>query len=115
MAVAALPLAPACPDCAGTGDINGAPCYNGLCDRGRVASRRRRFSWRKAARGVLDAAATPAGTLVRWSVNLPGVGGAAAVSAGSGWVAHAVWHPLPAWGVGILVAGAFGLMADRRL
>jgi len=37
------------------------------------------------------------------------------VSYGAGWTAHSVWHPLPLWGAVLLIAGAFGLMMDRRL
>lgn len=116
MAVTALPLplADACPDCAGTGDINGAPCYS--CDGARTSRpRRRRWSWRRTALRAVDAAAVPAGTVVRWCRSLPGAGGAAAVSYGAGWTAHSVWHPLPLWGAVLLIAGAFGLMMDRRL
>lgn len=102
---------PFCPDCTGTGSINGAACYS--CGDG--AARARRLDWRGPLRGLAGRAATAAGTLVRWSSALPGVAGAAAVSAGAGWTAHAAWHPLPAWGVGLVVAGVFGLAADRRL
>jgi hypothetical protein len=60
-------------------------------------------------------AAAAAGTVVRWSLALPGVAGAAAVVVGVAGVTHAVWPRLPALWVGVLVAGVFGLAADRRL
>lgn len=113
MAVASVPLANPCPDCAGTGSINDAVCYS--CEGDRVARRRRRWSWRKPARRALEGLATPAGMLVGQLTRVPGIGGAAAVSYGAAWTAHSVWHPLPLWGVALVLGGVFGILADRRL
>ena len=60
-------------------------------------------------------AATAAGTLVRWSATVPGVGGAAAVTVGVAGLAHAIWPVLPMGYAVALVAGVFGLRLDRRL
>jgi len=65
--------------------------------------------------GWADRAATPAGTLVRWSASLPGIGGAAAVSYGVAAVVHGVFGQVPELGAALIVAGVFGLLADRRL
>ena len=113
MAVAALPMAGTCPDCAGTGAINGAECYG--CHGARFVRRRRRWSLRKSARRALEAVATPAGYVVGSLTSLPGIGGAGSLAYGTAWVAHDVWHPLPLWGVFMVAAGAFGLLLDRRL
>ena len=59
--------------------------------------------------------AAPAGTVVGWSVNLPGIGGAAAVSWGLADVAHSLIPVVPVLGVLAVVAGVFGLMIDRRM
>ena len=46
---------------------------------------------------------------------LPGIGGAAVFTAGSAMVVNGVWHQVPLLGVAALVAGVFGLLADRDL
>jgi hypothetical protein len=74
----------------------------------RVSLRGRLHGWSLAAAGA-------AGTVARWSAAIPGVGGAAAVSFGAAVVVHGVFRQVPALGVAALVAGVFGLLADRRL
>ena len=64
---------------------------------------------------MADSAAVPAGTVVRWSMSIPGIGGAAAVSYGAAAVVHGVFGQVPELGAGLLAAGIFGLLADRRL
>lgn len=56
--------------------------------------------------------ATASGTLVR---GVPGVGGAAAVTAGVAMIVHGVFGQVPAAGVALAVGGVFGLMIDRGL
>ncbi|HXT90553.1 MAG TPA: hypothetical protein VN714_14970 [Trebonia sp.] len=114
-----IPLRPQCRECYGGGEVNGLTCRE--CDgTGRhplaaplVAG------WRRAARGwslkAAEAAGKVTGRALAWSSALPGIGGAAAVSFGAAMVAHGVWRTLPEWGVFLLVAGVFGLMADRNL
>lgn len=111
-------LRPLCGECAGGGAINGVPCR--VCDgAGRQPVRERLTGWRKAVRDWAHARAEPAGKAVgrilRWSQTLPGIGGAACVSVGAAMTAHGMWHALPEWGVGLLAAGVFGLMADRNM
>jgi len=110
-AVTILP-GPACPHCKGGREINGVPCLD--CDgTGRQPARRRRWPWlRKRLLGAVDAAAVPAGLVVR---GLPGIGGAAVFTAGSAMVVHGIFHQVPLFGVAFLVAGVFGLLADRQL
>jgi len=114
-AVTILP-GPACLHCKGGQVINGVPCQD--CDgTGRQPTARPRWHWlrgrlRGRLRGVADAAAVPAGLAVR---GLPGIGGAAVFTAGSAMVVHGVFHQVPTIGVALLVAGAFGLIADRQL
>lgn len=109
---------PQCGECAGGGDINGLPC-RGCGGTGRVPGLVRLSGLRRAARSWSLAAAGAAGSVVgkalAWSVTLPELGGAAAVSLGAAMVAHGVWHALPETGVGLLVAGVFGLAAGRHL
>ena len=94
--------------------MNGVPCRS--CDGSGRARGRVRRDWRALLRsGPVLAAATFAGTVVGWSRTLPGVGGAAAVTAGLTVVAHAIWHWLPGYGVALLAAGAFGLLIDRGM
>jgi hypothetical protein len=110
-AVQILP-GPACPHCKGGRVINGVPC-DGCEGSGRQPAPRRRWRWlRGRLRGAADAAAVPAGTLVR---GLPGVGGAAVFTAGAAMVVHGVFRQVPLLGVAALVAGVFGLLMDRRL
>jgi hypothetical protein len=108
-----VPLAPSCPDCRGGGDVNGVPC-RGCEGRGRLRPAKR-LDWRGMGRRLLSAAAAPAGTVVRWSMSLPGLSGAAAVSYGSAAVLHGLVPRIPELGLALLVAGVFGLLADRRL
>lgn len=110
-AVTILP-GPACPHCKGGRVINGVPCVD--CEgTGRQLPARKR--WRRL-RGRLhraaDAAAVPAGSLVR---GLPGVLGAMSLGLGGAVVVHGIWHQVPVFGVVLLVAGVFGLLADREL
>lgn len=110
-AVTILP-GPACPHCKGGQVINGVPCED--CDgTGRQPAARPRWRrLRRRLRGAADAAAVPAGMAVR---GLPGIGGAAVFTAGSAMVVNGVWHQVPLLGVAALVAGVFGLLADRDL
>jgi hypothetical protein len=71
--------------------------------------------WRKLARSWPLAAATVAGTLVRWSASVPGVAGAAGVTIGAAMITHAIWPRVPLLAAALTVGGAFGLLADRRL
>ena len=113
LAAAAVPILPGplCVDCKGGQVINGVPCAR--CDgTGRVVARRRGRWLRRRLLGVADAAAVPAGLTVR---SLPGVLGAAAVSYGPALIVNGIWHQVPVLGVVLLVAGVFGVLADRRL
>jgi hypothetical protein len=113
LAAAVVPVVgPACPGCAGGGEVNGVPCLD--CGGSKRAPRARP-EWRKRLHRWADRAATPAGTVVRWSMSLPGIAGAAAVSYGVAAVVHGVFGQVPELGVGLLVAGVFGLVADRQL
>lgn len=119
-ATTTLPLLaqPACRECAGGGSINGVFCR--ACDgSGRMPALVRMSGLRKAARvwslKAADVAGKVTGRALAWSATLPGIGGAAAVSLGAAMVAHGVWRALPEWGVGLLVAGVFGIMADRHM
>lgn len=110
-AVTILP-GPACLHCKGGRVINGVPCLD--CEgTGRQPTRRRRWHWlRGRLHGAVDAAAVPAGLAVR---GLPGIGGAAVFTAGAAMVVHGVFRQVPLLGVAALVAGVFGLLADRGL
>jgi hypothetical protein len=55
------------------------------------------------------------GTVLGWSKTVPGVGGAAALTAGLSVLAHAAWHWVPLYAVALVVGGVFGLAMDRRL
>jgi hypothetical protein len=113
-AVRAPLAAPPCPGCAGGGEVNGLDCRE-CGGRGRVRGKVRR-EWRLLLRSrPVLAAAAAAGTVVGWSRTVPGVGGAAAVTYGVAVTVHGVFRQVPALGVAALVAGAFGLLADRRL
>lgn len=57
----------------------------------------------------------PAGTLVRWSMSLPGLAGAGAVSYGLAATMHGLVPRVPELGAVVLVAGVFALALDRRL
>lgn len=112
---AVIPLTgPSCLRCAGGGEVNGVTCPE--CGGSRTGRRpRHRWGVRGPAHRVALALAAPAGAVVGWSVNLPGIGGAAAVSWGLADVVHAVVPQVPALGVLTVAAGVFGLIADRRL
>lgn len=109
---------PACPGCAGGGEVNGVPCPE--CRGSRLAKPQgRRWSFRSSVHRLADALAVPAGSVVGtamgWSSLLPGVGGAAAVSWGAADVVHSLAPSVPMLGATVLVAGIFGLVMDRRL
>jgi hypothetical protein len=70
---------------------------------------------RKVLHGWSLRAAAAAGTVVHWSASLPGIGGAAAVTVGVSMIVHGVFRQVPELGAAALVAGVFGLLADRRL
>lgn len=114
---AVVPIGPPCPGCAGGGEVNGLECRE--CGGSTRLTPPRRRRWRRRLLRVADAAATPAGTVVGWSLaslsSLPGVLGAAGVSCGSAVVVHSVFGQVPELPVGLLVAGVFGLLLDRRL
>lgn len=99
----------ACADCAGGGEINGLPCRS--CKGGRrPPAVRRRFG-----RGWGLAAASAAGTVVRWSRSVPGVAGAAGVTIGAAMITHSVWPRVPLLAAALAVGGVFGLLMDRQL
>lgn len=109
-AVSFLP-GPLCAHCKGGQVINGVPCVD--CEgTGREIRRRRGHRLRSRLLGAVDAAAVPAGMTIR---SLPGVLGAAALAYGGAVVVHGVFHQVPLLGVAALVAGVFGLLADRGL
>jgi hypothetical protein len=64
---------------------------------------------------VAGALAVPAGTLVRWSMSLPGLAGAGAVSYGLAAVIHGLVPRVPELAAALAVAGVFALALDRRL
>jgi hypothetical protein len=109
-----VPIGPPCRRCAGGGELNGVVCPD--CGGSTRAGRpeRRRWRWPSPLR-VADALARPAGTLVRWSMSLPGVAGAGAVSYGLAAVVHGLAPRVPELAAGLLVAGVFALALDRRL
>lgn len=110
-----VPLAlPACPGCAGGGEVNGLSC-RGCGGTGRQGASRVRVPWRIMGRRAALAMAGPAGLVVGWSRTLPGVGGAAALTYGTAVIANSAWHWVPAYAVAALVGGAFALLMDRRL
>ena len=115
MTTATVPLSlPPCPGCAGGGEVNGLPCRE-CGGKGRQAARLARVRWRALSRRWSLAAAGAAGTLVRWTGAVPGVAGAAGVTIGAAMIIHGVFPRVPELGVAALVAGTFGLLADRRL
>ena len=107
-------LAPACHGCAGGGDVNGLPCRE-CGGRGRQRRPLVRAAWRGLLHRWSLAAAGAAGTAVRLSATIPGIGGAVAVSVGAALVVHGLLSQVPALGVGVLVGGVFALLVDRRL
>jgi hypothetical protein len=112
-AAPALRALPPCPDCAGGGEVNGVECRScGGSTRAGTAKRRWRFP---SPLRVADALAVPAGRLVRWSMSLPGLAGAGAVSYGSAAVVHGLVPRVPELAAGLAVAGVFALALDRRL
>lgn len=110
-----MPLAlPPCPGCAGGGEVNGLPCRD-CKGAGRAGRLPRSLRLRARLAGLPGAAATAAGTAVRWSLSLPGVLGAAGVSYGTAAVVHGVFRQVPELAAGLLVAGVFALALDRRI
>ena len=99
----------ACADCAGGGEINGLPCRSCKGQR-RTPPRPRRL-----LHGWGLAAASAAGTVVRWSRSVPGVAGAAGVTMGAAMITHAIWPAVPLLAVALAVGGVFGLLMDRQL
>jgi hypothetical protein len=69
----------------------------------------------KPAKAAAGAAATGAGTAVRWSRAVPGIAGAAGIAAGTAMIVHAAVPEIPELAVTAVVAGAFALVLDRRL
>lgn len=108
MATAALRapgMLPACPGCAGGGEVNGLPCRD--CGGStRAGLRVRRWSLRKRLRGVALAAAGPAGAMVGWSRIAPSLAGAAMVSLG----AAMIYSP-----AGVIAGGGFLLWIGTEL
>ena len=72
------------------------------------------FGCYPGARGRARAAGYLTGAALRLLPSLPGVGGAAAMTTGSAVIVHDVFRQVPALAVAALVAGAFGLLRDRR-
>lgn len=101
-----------CPDCRGGGEVNGTVCRG--CGGSRRAGPVRR-RWFPSPLKVAEALAVPAGTLVRWSMSLPGLAGAGAVSYGLAAVVHGLVPRVPELAAGLIVAGVFALALDRRL
>ena len=64
---------------------------------------------------MADALAVPAGTVVRWSMSLPGLAGAGSVSYGLAAAVHGLVPRVPELAAGLVVAGVFALALDRRL
>jgi hypothetical protein len=102
-------IAPACADCAGGGEINGLPCRSCKGARRAVARPRRLLH------GWGLAAASAAGTVVRWSRSVPGIAGAAGVTIGAAMITHSIWHWIPLLAPALAVGGVFGLLMDRQL
>jgi hypothetical protein len=103
--------APACPACRGGGEINGLPCRD--CQGTTRAVRLPR--WKALAGRMAGPAGVVVGRALNWSRSVPGIGGAASVTAGLSVAAHAAWRWLPVYAVALAVGGVFGLLADRRL
>lgn len=65
--------------------------------------------------GMAERLGVLTGRVLAIAPSLPGLAGAAAVSAGSGFaVSHVFGHGLAPW-VGLTVGGVFALLLDRRL
>ena len=114
MTTATLRL-PACPGCAGGGEINGVPCRDCGGTTRQRAARRLPVRLRALGHSWSLAGAEVAGTLVRWSASVPGVAGAAGVTLGVAMIVHGVFHQVPELGVMAAAGGLFGLLADRQL
>lgn len=114
---AVVPIGPACPRCAGGGEVNGTVCPE--CEGSSRLTPAKRRRWRRRLLRVADAAAVPAGTVVGWSLgslsSLPGVLGAAGFTWGLADVVHSLVHQVPEVGAAVLVAGVFALLLDRQL
>lgn len=97
--------------------MNGLPCRE--CGGSSRAGKVRRPSLRVRLAALADKASTPVGsavgTVLRWSMSLPGLAGAAGVSYGSAAVAHGLVHRIPEVPAAVLVAAVFALALDRRL
>ena len=100
----------ACADCAGGGEINGLPCRSCKGQRRAPLARPRRW-----VHGWGLAAASAAGTVVRWSRSVPGVAGAAGVTIGAAMITHSVWPRVPLLAAALVVGGVFGLLMDKRI
>lgn len=111
---AVVPIGPPCSGCAGGGELNGLECAE-CAGSGRTAVRRGRRRRFPSPLRVAGALAAPAGTLVRWSMSLPGVAGAGAVSYGLAAIVHGLAPRVPELAAGLVVAGVFALALDRRL
>ena len=114
MTTATLRL-PACPGCAGGGEINGVPCRDCGGTTRQRAARRLPVRLRALGHSWSLAGAEVAGTLVRWSASVPGVAGAAGVTIGVAMIVNGVFQQVPRAGVALVVGGVFGLLADRRI
>lgn len=80
-----------------------------------VPALRRRLRPRDAAGQLADAAGWTVGRALSLLPLLPGVGGAAMISAGSGeFAGHVFGHGLAPW-VAVTVGGVFALLLDRRI
>jgi hypothetical protein len=112
MTAAAMVAGVPCADCRGGGEVNGVPCRacKGNGRTGAKRPRRRLLATRPAL-----AAASAAGTLVRWSRSVPGVAGAGCVTLGAAMIVHAAWPWIPESAPLLAVGGVFGLLADRDL
>ena len=69
----------------------------------------------RALAAVALAAGKMTGRVLGLAPSVPGVSGAALVTAGAAMVVHAVFRQVPELGVAAAVAGMFLLLLDRRL
>ena len=114
LAAVALAALPPCSGCAGGGEVNGLPCAE--CDGSTRLALPRRRRWRlPSPLKIADALAVPAGTVVRWSMSLPGLLGAGGISYGLAATVHGLVPRVPELAAGLVVAGVFALVLDRRL